>query len=127
MGRRYKSIRLESRRKSVWYAPARSAILESSRTGLFVDTPWPLERGVFVCGEGVSPSIFRMKGPFDFILSREGLRESSNPLTTTGTKTMNALEVIQRFIDAFNRHDADAVNALYAEGRPTIVPALTTL
>jgi len=25
---------------------------------------------------------------------------------------MNALEVIQRFIDAFNRHDADAVNAL---------------
>ena len=29
---------------------------------------------------------------------------------------MNALEVIQRFIDAFNRHDADAVNALYAEG-----------
>jgi hypothetical protein len=39
-----------------------------------------LERGVFVCGEGVSPSIFRMKGPFDFILSREGLRERSNPL-----------------------------------------------
>jgi steroid delta-isomerase-like uncharacterized protein len=29
---------------------------------------------------------------------------------------MNAPEVIQRFIDAFNRHDADAVNALYAEG-----------
>ena len=29
---------------------------------------------------------------------------------------MNALEVIQRFIDAWNRHDADAVNALYAEG-----------
>ena len=29
---------------------------------------------------------------------------------------MNALEVIQHFIDAFNRHDADAVNALYAEG-----------
>ena len=29
---------------------------------------------------------------------------------------MNALEVIQRFIDAWNRHDVDAVNALYAEG-----------
>jgi steroid delta-isomerase-like uncharacterized protein len=29
---------------------------------------------------------------------------------------MNALEVFQRFIDAWNRHDADAVNALYAEG-----------
>ena len=29
---------------------------------------------------------------------------------------MNALEVIQRFIDPFNRHDPDAVNALYAEG-----------
>ena len=29
---------------------------------------------------------------------------------------MNALEVSQRAIDAWNRHDADAVNALYAEG-----------
>ena len=45
-----------------------------------------LERGVFVCGEGVSPSIFRMKGPFDFILSREGLRERSNPLIPQGQR-----------------------------------------
>ena len=29
---------------------------------------------------------------------------------------MNALEVSQRAIDAWNRHDADAVIALYAEG-----------
>ena len=29
---------------------------------------------------------------------------------------MNALEVTQRQIDAWNRHDADAVIALYAEG-----------
>ena len=29
---------------------------------------------------------------------------------------MNALEVSQRSIDAWNRHDADAVIALYAEG-----------
>ena len=29
---------------------------------------------------------------------------------------MNAPEVIQRLFDAWNRHDADAVNALYAEG-----------
>jgi steroid delta-isomerase-like uncharacterized protein len=29
---------------------------------------------------------------------------------------MNALEVSQREIDAWNRHDADAVIALYAEG-----------
>jgi hypothetical protein len=28
---------------------------------------------------------------------------------------MNAPQVIQSFIDAFNRHDADAVNALYAK------------
>ncbi|MBV9642713.1 MAG: ester cyclase [Verrucomicrobia bacterium] len=29
---------------------------------------------------------------------------------------MNALEISQRSIDAWNRHDADAVIALYAEG-----------
>jgi hypothetical protein len=29
---------------------------------------------------------------------------------------MNALEVAQRSIDAWNRHDADALVALYAEG-----------
>jgi len=48
--------------------------------------------------------------------SRKDLREAFQPSYTTGTKTMNALEVIQRFIDAWNRHDVDAVNALYAEG-----------
>src|SRR5215468_3045965 len=31
-------------------------------------------------------------------------------------KTMNALEVSQRSIDAWNRHDADALVAVYAEG-----------
>jgi steroid delta-isomerase-like uncharacterized protein len=29
---------------------------------------------------------------------------------------MNALEVAQRSVDAWNRHDADAIVALYAEG-----------
>jgi hypothetical protein len=29
---------------------------------------------------------------------------------------MNALEVTQRQIDAYNRHDAEALFALYAEG-----------
>jgi hypothetical protein len=40
---------------------------------------------------------------------------------------MNALEVTQRQVDAWNGHDADALIALYAEGRPTIARALTTL
>jgi steroid delta-isomerase-like uncharacterized protein len=31
-------------------------------------------------------------------------------------KTMNALEVTQRSFDAWNRHDADAILALYAQG-----------
>jgi SnoaL-like domain len=43
-----------------------------------------------------------------------GLTRSS--LNAKKSNTMNALEVFQRFIDAWNRHDADAVNALYAEG-----------
>ena len=29
---------------------------------------------------------------------------------------MNALEVVQRFFDAWNSHDPDAILALYAEG-----------
>jgi hypothetical protein len=35
---------------------------------------------------------------------------------TAGIKTMNALEVSKRAIDACKRHDADALVALYAEG-----------
>jgi ketosteroid isomerase-like protein len=46
-----------------------------------------------------------------------------------GIKTMNALEVSQRAIDAWNRHDADALVALYAEGgtyeTPRVDHALT--
>ena len=42
---------------------------------------------------------------------------------------MNALEVSQRSIDAWNRHDADALVALYAEGgtyeTPHVARALT--
>jgi hypothetical protein len=45
----------------------------------------------------------------------------------TGTKTMNALEVFQLSIDAWNRHDADASMPYMLKGRPTIAPALTTL
>jgi steroid delta-isomerase-like uncharacterized protein len=37
---------------------------------------------------------------------------------------MNALEVSQRSIDAWNRHDADAVFALYAEGATYHTPRL---
>ena len=40
---------------------------------------------------------------------------------------MNAAEVSERAIDAWNRHDADAFVGLYAEGQPTIPPALNTL
>jgi len=40
---------------------------------------------------------------------------------------MNALEVTQRSLDAWNSHDADAIVALYAEGEPTTTPAWTTL
>ena len=29
---------------------------------------------------------------------------------------MNAIEVVKRYIDAWNRHDADAIVALFAEG-----------
>jgi uncharacterized protein (TIGR02246 family) len=35
---------------------------------------------------------------------------------------MNALEVTQRSFDAWNRHDADAILALYAEGGTYIAP-----
>jgi hypothetical protein len=35
---------------------------------------------------------------------------------TTGIEIMNAVEVSQRTIDAWNRHDADAIVGLYAEG-----------
>src|SRR6266481_4329275 len=35
---------------------------------------------------------------------------------------MNALEVSQRSIDAWNRHDADAVFVLYAEGAIYLTP-----
>jgi ketosteroid isomerase-like protein len=29
---------------------------------------------------------------------------------------MNAIEVVKRYIDAWNRHDADAIVALFVEG-----------
>ena len=35
---------------------------------------------------------------------------------------MNALEVSQRSLDAWNRHDADAIVALYAEGGTNSAP-----
>ena len=38
------------------------------------------------------------------------------PSNVTRIKIMNALEVAQRSFDAWNRHDADAILALYAEG-----------
>jgi steroid delta-isomerase-like uncharacterized protein len=31
-------------------------------------------------------------------------------------KTMNAIEVVKRYFDAWNRHDADAIVALFVEG-----------
>jgi steroid delta-isomerase-like uncharacterized protein len=31
-------------------------------------------------------------------------------------KTMNAIEVVKRYVDAWNRHDADAIVALFVEG-----------
>jgi steroid delta-isomerase-like uncharacterized protein len=34
----------------------------------------------------------------------------------TGINIMNAIEVAQRYIDAWNRHDADAIVASFAEG-----------
>jgi steroid delta-isomerase-like uncharacterized protein len=37
---------------------------------------------------------------------------------------MNALEVSQRSLDAWNRHDADAIAALYAEGGTYHTPRL---
>jgi hypothetical protein len=40
---------------------------------------------------------------------------------------MNALEVAQCSIDAWNRHDAAALVAQYAEGEPTALPAWTIL
>jgi hypothetical protein len=40
---------------------------------------------------------------------------------------MNALEVAQCSIDAWNRHDADVLVAQYAEGEPTTLPAWTIL
>ena len=43
-------------------------------------------------------------------------RARSDFLSVQGIKTMNALEVTQHSIDAWNRHDADALVALYAEG-----------
>jgi steroid delta-isomerase-like uncharacterized protein len=37
---------------------------------------------------------------------------------------MNALEVSQRYLDAWNRHDADAIVAIYAEGGTYHTPRL---
>lgn len=34
----------------------------------------------------------------------------------TGINIINAIEVAQRYIDAWNRHDADAIVASFAEG-----------
>jgi len=41
---------------------------------------------------------------------------NQSKILTLRNKDMNALEVAQRSIDAWNRHDADALAALYAEG-----------
>src|SRR5260370_18392857 len=43
------------------------------------------------------------------------MREPFAPSYAAGIKTMNALEVSQRSTDAWNRHDADALVAVYAE------------
>jgi hypothetical protein len=40
---------------------------------------------------------------------------------------MNALEVTQRSVDAWNRHDADFIVALYAEGGTYSAPARARL
>jgi hypothetical protein len=50
-----------------------------------------------------------------------------NTSRKAGTKTMNALEVSQRALDAWNRHDANAYLAVYAEGGTYETPAWTTL
>jgi limonene-1,2-epoxide hydrolase len=55
-------------------------------------------------------------GPFDSSASREGTREPSHPPETTGINTMNAIEVVKRYCEAWNRHDADAIVALFVEG-----------
>src|SRR5262245_57846356 len=46
----------------------------------------------------------------------QGVCERSNPSNTCRNKTMNAPEVSQRSIDTWNKHDADALVAVYAEG-----------
>jgi hypothetical protein len=43
-------------------------------------------------------------------------RVSIPPSHTTGIKTMNAIEVVQRYVDAWNRHDVDSIVAAFAEG-----------
>jgi steroid delta-isomerase-like uncharacterized protein len=46
----------------------------------------------------------------------ECIPEISQKLSPRVIKTMNPLEVAQRSIDAWNRHDAKALVAVYAEG-----------
>jgi SnoaL-like domain len=48
-------------------------------------------------------------------LATTNLRSNPN-FYTAGIEIMNAVEVSQRAIDAWNMHDADAIVGLYAEG-----------
>jgi SnoaL-like domain len=42
-------------------------------------------------------------------------RQMLNP-STSGIKTMNAMEISQRYFEAWNRHDAEAIVGAFAEG-----------
>ena len=35
---------------------------------------------------------------------------------------MNAIEVVKRYAEAWDRHDADAIVALFVEAAPTVIP-----
>lgn len=49
-------------------------------------------------------------------------QRSCHPPETTGIKTMNAIEVVKRHFDAWNRRDVDAIVATFAEGGTYTTP-----
>jgi SnoaL-like domain len=75
----------------------------------------PHGRRIFSAVNGGSPVTFRV-GVRSTSSSRVRACARVPILLSRRIKIMNALEVSQRSLDAWNRHDADAIVALYAEG-----------
>jgi hypothetical protein len=57
--------------------------------------------------------------PLFGVKGKDGVRPDINLILSGEINTMNAIEVAQSNFNSWNRHDADAINAAYAEVVPT--------